>query len=76
MTEGLQVVLPYRGKLVAHNVINGRRANSWSASELDSEIWHFVTDAFRPVTPRVSLNGRVYFGTERGAVVCLGAEQP
>ena len=76
MTEGLQVVLPYRGKLVAHNVINGRRANSWSASELDSEIWHFVADAFRPVTPRVSLNGRVYFGTERGAVVCLGAEQP
>ena len=76
MTEGLQIVLPYQGKLVAHNVVDGRRADSWFASERDSQLWHFVTDVFRPVTPHVSLHERVYFGAERGVVVCLGAEQP
>ena len=75
-TAGLQFVLPYRGKLVVYNVVDGSRADSWTASEVDAQLWHLVTDAFRPVTPRVSINGRVYFGAEHGAIVCLGAEQP
>ena len=80
MTEGHQIILPYRGthqaKYVAHNVVDGRRIDSWLASEVDSKLWNLLTHTFRPVTPRVSLNGRFYFGAKHGAVVCLGAEQP
>ncbi len=87
LTEGRQIILPYRGahqaKYIAHNIVDGKRENTWLSLELDYAREHILPDAFQRVTDTfqrttglVSLDGRVYFGTERGAVLCLGAEQP
>ena len=76
VVDGLHVLLPGDGKVAIHNIVDGAFIRWQPAVDDAAARWLIPEDAGRPVTPRVSLNGRVYVGTDRGAVVCLGAEQP
>ena len=74
--DGRHVLLSLANQLAVHNIVDGDFIRWQRLAEAAETHWHIPEEAGRPITPRVSLKGRVYFGTERGAVVCLGAEQP
>ncbi|MEK6262688.1 MAG: hypothetical protein AABP62_29170, partial [Planctomycetota bacterium] len=76
VVDGLNVLLPGDGQIAVYNVVDGVFVRRRPMGEHAAVHWHIPEEAGRPVTPRVSLQGRVYFATERGAIVCLGAEQP
>jgi outer membrane protein assembly factor BamB len=73
--DGLQVLLPYDGKLSVHNVIDGQFIG-WQTATDETEPWTIPDAVGMPITPPVALQGRVYFATKSGAVVCLGADAP
>jgi outer membrane protein assembly factor BamB len=71
--EGPHIVVPYSGRHALHNIVDGALQSDRSA-ENESDAWVIPNDLGTPVTPRVALKGRVYFGTSQGAVICLGAD--
>lgn len=73
--EGPLIVVPYAGKHALHSIVDGALHSSRSAKD-ESDGWLIPNDIGTPVTPRVALKGRVYFGTSQGAVICLGADSP
>jgi outer membrane protein assembly factor BamB len=73
--EGPHVLVPYEGEHAWRSVVDGAFVRREPATH-ESDQWVIPDDVGRPVTPRVAMKGRVYFGTEKGAIVCLGASQP
>ncbi len=74
--DGQNVLLPYDQQTVAvHNVVDGKFVR-WQAAGDETDGWVIPDAVGRPITPRVSLQGRVYCATESGAVVCFGADVP
>ncbi len=62
-------------KLAVQNVVDGKFVR-WQAATDETDRWVIPDAVGTPITPRVSHQGRVYFATEQGAVVCLGADAP
>lgn len=73
--EGAHIVVPYGSKHALHNLVDGALQSSHAAKD-ESDGWLIPNDIGTPVTPRVAMKGRVYFGTSQGAVICLGADSP
>ena len=73
--EGTHIIVPYAGSHALHNIVDGALQSRRSAKD-ETDGWLIPSDIGTPVTPRVALNRRVYFGTSRGAVICLGADSP
>ncbi len=73
--EGKHIVVPYGGRHAQHNIVDGALQFSRPATD-ESDGWLIPNDTGTPVTPRVAMKGRVYFGTSQGTVVCLGADSP
>ena len=72
---GNDVVLPCGVMHALYNIVDGAWCSRRTATE-ESDACPIPNDIGTPVTPRVALKGRVYFGTSRGAVICLGADSP
>ena len=68
--EGRHIVVPRSGAHALHNMVDGTRHSSRAATG-ESDGWIIPNDVGTPVTPRVAIQGRVYFGVQ-GSIVCLG----
>lgn len=73
--DGPRIIVPIGGTHALHNIVDGALLSTRSATG-ESDGWPIPNDIGTPVTPRVALKGRVYFGTSGGAVNCLGADSP
>lgn len=69
------IVVPSGMGHTRYNIVDGAWCSRRPVRE-QSDDWPFSDDIGTPVTPRVELKGRVYCGTSRGAVICLGADTP
>lgn len=73
--EGQHIVVSRGDQQALHSIVNGALLSSRSATD-KSEGWLIPNGVGTPVTQRVALKGRVYFGTAQGTVICLGADSP
>ena len=69
--EGLQVILPHAGRHALHSLLDGRTGGDRSSTH-DWDHWPIPHEVGKLVTPPIAWRQRVYLGTSRGAVVCLG----
>ncbi len=69
--EGLQVILPHAGRHALHSLLDGRSGGDRSSTR-DWDHWPIPHEVGKLVTPPIAWRQRVYLGTSRGAVVCLG----
>ncbi len=73
--EGRQVIVTHGSEQALHDIVDGSlRSRRPAMNESDS--WMLPSDLGQPITPRVAAKGRIYFGTQAGSVICLGAETP
>ncbi|MFM9964211.1 MAG: PQQ-binding-like beta-propeller repeat protein [Planctomycetaceae bacterium] len=68
--ERWDVILPHVDRHALHSLLDGRFCSDRPAAR-ESDAWPIPDGLGQPVTPKISLRQRVYFGTSDGAVVCL-----
>ena len=68
--EGQQIVIPRGDQQALHSIFDGAFQSNRSAKD-ESDDWLIPEGVGTPVTPRVAIQGRVYFGV-RDSIVCLG----
>lgn len=75
VVEGSQVLIPSQNGIAIHSVVDGALVRTRPASDVALKP-AAPDDVGAPVTPLVSLRGRVYYATDQGRIVCLGAGPP
>lgn len=75
IVEETQILVPGQEQFAVHRIIDGTFVETQANREVALNPAPFA-DVGKPVTPLVSRRGRIYYATDRGRVVCLGAVQP
>jgi outer membrane protein assembly factor BamB len=69
--EALEIILPHADQHALHSLLDGR-ASGKRPSTRDWDHWPIPNEVGKLVTPPVAWRQRIYLGSSRGAVVCLG----